>query len=212
MTQDGPVAVASRGGPRVTRRRAPRRRTRVRGAPQRLTLRGRRVLLAALAGAVLALATGPGVLDSLRADPPAELVPLFVAASRSHPLISPERLAAHAKAESDFDADAVSPAGAQGMMQFMPATWGEWGVDGNGDGVADPFDPADAIPAAAAYLDALHGMVAAVPGDTDDLVSAAYNAGPNRVVRANGVPSIEETQDYVERVARYEQRYAGLGV
>lgn len=175
-----------------------------------MTRRGRGLLVAAVAGALVAMATRTDLLPFLDDGPPPELVPLFVAAAEEHPWITPARLAAHAKAESDFDAEAVSPVGAQGLMQFMPATWEQWGVDGDGDGVADPFEPSDAIPAAAAYLDALHEMVADVPGERDALVSAAYNAGPTRVIEAGGVPAIEETRTYVERVARYEKRYAGL--
>ena len=48
----------------------------------------------------------------------------------------------------------VSSAGAVGWMQFMPSTWRRWGTDASGDGVADPYDPQDAIFSAARYLDA----------------------------------------------------------
>src|SRR5205823_1428721 len=54
-----------------------------------------------------------------------------------------------------------SSAGAEGWMQFMPETWATYGVDANGDGVADPNNPEDAIYAAAAYLKA-----AGMPADT----------------------------------------------
>lgn len=62
-------------------------------------------------------------------------------------------LAAVGQVESDQGRDAgVSAAGAVGPMQFEPATWARWGVDGDGDGVEDPREAADAIPAAADYL------------------------------------------------------------
>ena len=48
----------------------------------------------------------------------------------------------------------MSSAGAVGWMQFLPSTWKEWGVDANGDGVADPYNPVDAIFTAARYLHA----------------------------------------------------------
>ena len=48
----------------------------------------------------------------------------------------------------------VSSAGAVGWMQFLPSTWRRWGVDASGDGIADPYDPQDAIFSAARYLDA----------------------------------------------------------
>ena len=63
----------------------------------------------------------------------------------------------------------VSSAGAVGWMQFMPETWGGYGVDANGDGVADPYNPEDAIFAAARYLRA-----AGTPADTYGAVFA-YN-------------------------------------
>ncbi len=62
-------------------------------------------------------------------------------------------LAAIAKVESDFGANmATSSAGAIGYCQFMPATWAAYGGDGNGDGVADPYDFRDCIPAMGRYL------------------------------------------------------------
>jgi hypothetical protein len=82
-------------------------------------------------------------------------------------------LAAVGEVESDHGRAPrlVSTAGARGPMQFEPGTWQRYGVDGDGDGRADPFDPADAIPAAAGYLCTL--------GVTDDPRAAlvAYNCG-----------------------------------
>jgi Transglycosylase SLT domain len=65
------------------------------------------------------------------------------------------RFAAMGKAESGHGANiGPSSAGALGPMQFLPSTWREYGVDGNGDRVANIMDPVDAIPAAAKYLEA----------------------------------------------------------
>nr|AQQ74581.1 hypothetical protein [uncultured bacterium] len=70
-------------------------------------------------------------------------------------------LAAIAKVESDFGANmGVSMAGAEGYCQFLPSTWRAYGVDGNGDGVANPYDFHDCLPAAAAYL-----LANGAPGD-----------------------------------------------
>ncbi len=64
-------------------------------------------------------------------------------------------LAAINEIETDYGRDlSVSSAGAVGWMQFLPSTWKTWGVDGNGDGVADPYNPVDAIFSAARYLHA----------------------------------------------------------
>lgn len=102
--------------------------------------------------------------------------------------VAPALLAALLRAESGFDARAVSPAGAQGIAQLMPAT-------GRGLGVTDPFDPAQAIPAAARLLGGHLRAFGSVP-----LALAAYNAGPGAVRRDGGVPPYRETQAYVAKV------------
>lgn len=115
-------------------------------------------------------------------------------------------LAAQLEAESGFDPAAVSPVGAQGIAQFMPGTWPRWGRDENLDGIADPFDPADAIPAQARYDCALAAQlepaVAAgrLTGDLTDLMLAAYNAGPGAVLAAGRIPQNGETPGYVQRI------------
>jgi murein DD-endopeptidase MepM/ murein hydrolase activator NlpD len=86
---------------------------------------------------------------------PVELLALYERAAAAHGLGGRGVfvLAAINKVETDFGRNvSVSSAGAVGWMQFMPATWQRYGLDGNGDGRRDPADPADAIPAAAAYL------------------------------------------------------------
>jgi hypothetical protein len=96
-------------------------------------------------------------------------------------------LAAVGEVESDQGRDAgVSSAGAVGPMQFEPATWARWGVDGDGDGKKDPRDPADAFPAAADYLCSLgvaknpHGALVAYncgnAGASCQTASAGYAA------------------------------------
>ena len=101
--------------------------------------------------------------------------------------VNPVLLASVAQVESGFDPTALSSAGAGGLMQFMPATADEMGVD--------RFDPASAIDGAARYL----------ARDLDrfgelDLAIAAYNAGPAAVARHDGIPPIPETEQYVEKV------------
>ena len=73
--------------------------------------------------------------------------------------VSWEVLAAINKIESNFGRNmGPSSAGAIGWMQFMPSTWERWGLDGDGDGIANPWSPEDAIPAAARYLAASGGQ------------------------------------------------------
>jgi Transglycosylase SLT domain len=103
---------------------------------------------------------------------PAALVPIYQRASAAYGLgpQGPSVLAAINGIETAFGTNLnVSSAGAVGWMQFMPETWAGYGVDANGDGVADPYDPEDAIHAAANYLRA-----SGAPGDWYTAVFA-YN-------------------------------------
>lgn len=113
--------------------------------------------------------------------------------------VSPALLAALLQAESGFRRDVVSPAGAQGIAQFMPAT-------ARGVGLADPFDPAQAIPAAARLLAGHQRDFGSIP-----LALAAYNAGPGAVRRHGGVPPYPETQAYVAKVIALAGGTAALG-
>jgi hypothetical protein len=120
--------------------------------------------------------------------------------------ISAPLLAAQIEAESGWDPSAGSPAGAQGIAQFMPATWATRGKDYSGDGVANIQDPADAIGSQGDMMCALLAKVTAdlaagtVTGDPLQLALAAYNAGPGAVEAAGGIPPFPETQAYVERI------------
>ncbi|MGY1751732.1 transglycosylase SLT domain-containing protein [Blastococcus sp. SYSU D01042] len=118
---------------------------------------------------------------------------LFTSAGARHG-IDPALLAAVASVESSFDPGAVSPAGAQGLMQFMPATAAGLGVS--------PLDPASAVDGAARYLTSLTGRF----GSTE-LALAAYNAGPGAVSRHGGIPPYAETQNYVRAVMSKAESY-----
>ncbi|MQS12905.1 transglycosylase SLT domain-containing protein [Streptomyces kaniharaensis] len=116
------------------------------------------------------------------------------------PEISPPMLAAQLYQESGFDPSARSSVGALGMAQFLPGTWAIYGVDADGDGKKDIWNAADAIASAATYDCSLAKDVAKVPGDRQDNLLAAYNAGPYAVEKYNGVPPYKETQGYVKNI------------
>lgn len=105
--------------------------------------------------------------------------------------IPPALVRAVMATESSFNPRAVSPKGAMGLMQLMPATAAEMFV-------ADPWDPKQNIHGGVRYLRVLANLF---NGDMVRIV-AAYNAGPEAVRRADGVPLIAETQEYVKRVLR----------
>jgi soluble lytic murein transglycosylase-like protein len=110
--------------------------------------------------------------------------------------VSPQLLHAVISVESAYDPRAVSPKGAKGLMQLMPATAQRFGV-------RDPFDPHENVRGGARYLKAL---LAQFDGDLQ-LTLAAYNAGENAVVRhGNRVPPFAETQKYVPKVIARMQR------
>ena len=119
---------------------------------------------------------------------PTDLAGMLNEAAEHHG-IDRRLLVAVARRESGFRRNAVSPAGARGVMQLMPAT-ARW------LGVRDPFDPRENIFAAARYLKKLQKMF---NGDLD-LMLAAYNAGPTTVRRHGGVPAYGETQSYVRAI------------
>lgn len=116
------------------------------------------------------------------------------------PAISPALLAAQLYQESGWNPKAQSPAAAQGIAQFIPGTWQAHGVDGNGDGKRDVWDPEDAIPSAASYDCKLASYVKDAPGDATHNMLAAYNAGAYRVIQYGGVPPYRETQNYVKTI------------
>jgi Transglycosylase SLT domain/D-alanyl-D-alanine carboxypeptidase/Putative Flp pilus-assembly TadE/G-like len=102
--------------------------------------------------------------------------------------VSAAMLAAQLMAESNFNPYATSPAGAQGIAQFIPGTAAAYGLE-------DPFDPDQAIDAQAHLM---HDLLAQL--GSPQLALAAYNAGPAPVEACGCVPSIPETTAYVSRI------------
>ncbi|MYQ47907.1 transglycosylase SLT domain-containing protein [Streptomyces sp. SID4985] len=124
------------------------------------------------------------------------------------PALTPALLAAQLYQESGWNPTVVSPADARGIAQFIPSTWATHGIDGNGDGRRDIWNPDDAIPSAASYDCELAKYVKDVPGNTTDNMLAAYNAGAYRVIRAGGIPAISETRNYVKRIRALSESFA----
>ncbi|WJV51842.1 NlpC/P60 family protein [Streptomyces flavofungini] len=121
-------------------------------------------------------------------------------AGNTCPEISPNLLAGLLTQESGFNPKAKSPAGAQGIAQFIPSTWEKDAVDGDGDGDRDVWDPKDAIPSAGVHLCKIAKEVKDVPGSKQNNILAAYNAGSGAVVHYGGVPPYRETQNYVKSI------------
>jgi hypothetical protein len=127
------------------------------------------------------------VLDELDV-PGGDLHALAEAVARRHGL-DPQLVSAVVSVESGFRAGAVSPKGAQGLMQLMPTTASSLGV-------GDAFDPEQNLDGGVRHLGSL---LALYDGDVRRAL-AAYNAGEGAVARHNGVPPYAETQAYVRKV------------
>jgi hypothetical protein len=148
--------------------------------------------VAVLGGTEAGGCEGSEEVAALSSDVPPMLVPLYEEAASKYHLGTrgPSVLAAINFVETSFGTNmATSSAGAEGWMAFLPSTFAEWGVDGDGDGVKDIFDAADAIFSAANYL---HDSGA--PGDWHAAVFA-YN----------------HADWYVEKVLRYATQFSAGG-
>ena len=148
---------------------------------------------------------GSGAQSSLPQSSPLTTAPdgqvssyanLFASATAAYGL-PPGLLQAVATTESNMGPQAVSSAGAEGMMQLMPQVAAQMGVD--------PFDPSQAVPAAASLLSGYLQRFGSLP-----LALAAYNAGPQAVAAYNGVPPYPQTTAYVAKVLNLMGKEAPL--
>ena len=148
---------------------------------------------------------------------PPEFEPWVIKAGKRCKGISAPVIAAQIEVESGWNPNAVSPAGAEGLSQFMPYTWPSYAVDANGNGTASAFDPPDAIMAQAefdcktleqAQKDKASGRI---QGDDLDIVLSAYNCGYGCVL-ANGGPKINngETESYAPKIKSLIPKYSSL--
>ncbi|MFD8938614.1 NlpC/P60 family protein [Streptomyces sp. NPDC059578] len=166
---------------------------------------------AVVVAAVLQTAADNPLGTALGLAVPAEYKSLVERAGNTCPAINPNLLAALLTQESGFNPKARSPVGAQGIAQFMPSTWESHGIDGDGDGKRDVWDPEDAIPSSAKYLCTIAEEIEDVPGNRQNNMLAAYNAGSGAVRKYGGVPPYGETQKYVKAINALARQPANNG-
>ncbi len=135
-------------------------------------------------------------VDAARRQQFAPLIEAVAAATVTTCSLKPELVHAVVTVESGYQAAAVSPKGAVGLMQLMPETAKQYGV-------ANRRDPQQNLRGGTRYL---CDLLALFNNDLS-LALAAYNAGPNAVNRYKGIPPYEETRNYVELVLEHYRRY-----
>jgi soluble lytic murein transglycosylase-like protein len=155
----------------------------------------RSIPLALAAGLIVVAMPAVSAAESRQLAPkPIDHAALFRAAGKLYGF-DPELLEAIALVESGMNPVAVSPKGAQGLMQLMPGTAARFGV-------SNPFDPVANTLGAVRFLASLREWSASRNGSRAGLaeILAAYNAGPGAVEKYGGIPPYAETQQYVRKV------------
>jgi soluble lytic murein transglycosylase-like protein len=161
---------------------------------------GRIVITNAAPNAPIAISEpAPVAAPAFDSQMPADFQPLVNYYSNVHG-VDPQLVAAVMKVESNYDRWAVSPKGARGLMQLIPAT-------GKRFGVSDFYNPSQNIEGGVRYLKFLSDKFGA---SNVHLILAAYNAGENLVARVQRVPAIKETQDYVRKIQKIYKPGAAL--
>jgi soluble lytic murein transglycosylase-like protein len=135
------------------------------------------------------------VATEFEAVPPSEAYEAIIQEAAAEYDVDPALIRAVMQAESAFHPYAVSRAGAEGLMQLMPALADEMGV-------SDSFDPRENIMGGVRYLKRLLDY----HNGNLDLALASYNAGPGNVERYGGVPPFRETRNYIKTIKALYQR------
>ena len=149
------------------------------------------------AGTVSAPVAAPDPAAPVASAPvPSDQIDALVSQNATTWQVDPSLVKAIIANESGFNANATSTAGAQGLMQLMPAT-------AQSVGVRNSYDPAQNVAGGTRYL---KGLLDRFNGDVR-LAVAAYNAGPGAVEKYGDVPPYAETQNYVQRVLQSHERY-----
>lgn len=158
---------------------------------------------------VLVALTVTGCAMDVSATVPREHRKPIREAARYCPDLTPRLLAAQLDQESSFNPEAVSPAGAEGIAQFVPDTWARWGQDLDGDGESSPFNPREAIDAQGRLMCFLieQAKYSGIEGDPYELALAGYNAGWSNVEQYQGIPPFRETEDYINRITDRAPNY-----
>jgi cell wall-associated NlpC family hydrolase len=152
-------------------------------------------LFSALTAAVVAAAK-PGLNSAMV---PRQYLTWVIRAGNECSAVSPPQIAAQIQQESAWQPDVVSNKGAEGIAQFLPATFAKYGQR-DAPGPVTPTNAADAIMAMGRYDCVIARRVAGVPGSPLSNMLAGYNAGPDAVLASGGVPPFAETQLYVAAI------------
>ncbi len=171
------------------------------------------IVVAVLGGGASTAAAVGGTGQGLKpGSVPAAYVSLIEQAGALCAAAPPSIIAAQIAQESNFDPNAVSSAGAEGISQFLPGTWTTWAQPPT----ASPFDPTAAIPAQGRYDCAIAKQMQGwqdaglLPKSLTltQLMLAGYNAGPYGVKAAGGIPQNGQTPDYVATITTNAAKYA----
>lgn len=147
------------------------------------------------------------IVDKTKAKPSMSEIESWVNEACKKYNIDPSLIMGMIKAESSFNNQVISKSGAVGLMQLMPETAKEMGLQVNSK-IDERWDPKKNIEAGIAYISKYHKIISDKLNKEDwNLTIAGYNCGPNRVIKNGSIPNIKETQNYVSKVNKYWKEF-----